>query len=219
MASSEGGFLQALRRTDLAPEDLGRILRDPRARRYHAVRLALARHPQTPRREAHTLVGTLFWRDLAQLSSDSRVHPELRRAADRDLLRRLPDMALAERVDLARTVGRGVLLALRFDPDPRVLSAALDNRFMTEPDVIQAALRREAGAAILQLIAGHPRWSLRIGVRSALLRNRSVPEALALSLLSRATAEDLIGLQEAPGVSALLRACAERVLAERTGGV
>ena len=214
---SEGQYLRALRQADLQPEVLEGILRDRGARKYHAVRSALAAHPRTPRREALNLVGTLFWRDLARISADSRVHPEVRRAADLNLLRRLPEMALAERVDLARIVGRGILVVLRIDPDPRVLASVLDNRFATEPDVVQAAARGEV--PVLEVIAGHPRWSLRSGVRSALLRNRRLPTALALAMLTGAAAEDLRGLCEAPGVPPLLRACAERVLARRGGRV
>ena len=139
--------------------------------------------------------------------------------ADLDLLRRLPEMALAERVDLAKTVGRGTLLVLRFDPDPRVVAAVLDNRFATEPDVVAAAARSAAGPRVLEVIAAHPRWSLRSAVRSALLRNPSLPLPLGLALVTRATREDLEGLRGAPGVPAILKACAERVLADRAGQV
>lgn len=216
---TEADYLRMLRQSSLAPEVLDEILSDRRARRFHAVRLALAGHARTPRREALSLVATLFWRDLAHLSADVRVHPEVRRAADRDLLRRLPEMALAERVDLALSVGRGTLLMLRFDPDPRVIAAVLDNRFTTEPDVVQAAARHQAQGAVLEVIASHPRWSLRPAVRSALLRNRRLSAPVALTLLTQATVEDLVGVRDSPGVSRLLRACAERVLAQRSGRV
>ncbi len=213
----EGHYLRALRQSDLSGEAFEAILQDRGARKYHAVRLALAGHPRTPRREALQLVTTLFWRDLAHLSADSRVHPEIRRAADQSLLRRLPEMALAERIDLAKVAGRGVLIALRLDPDPRVLSALLDSRFATEPDVVAATAR--AGARVLEVIADHPRWSLRTAVRSALLRNSNLPVARALSLLTRASSEDLRGLTDSPGVPQLLKACAQRVLAQRAGEV
>lgn len=212
----EGHFLKLLRRADLPPEALDELLGDRGARRYHAVRLALVAHPRTPRSAALSLVGTLFWRDLAALSANARVHPEVRRAADQDLLRRLPEMALAERIDLARTVGRGTLVVLRFDPDPRVVAALLDNRFATEPDVVQAAARPGARAAVLEVIAAHPRWSLRPSVRSALLRNAALPVSGALSLLTRASRQDLEGLCRNPRVPEILKACAERVLADRS---
>ena len=216
---NEGQYLKILRRARLSPETLEEILSDRGARRYHAVRLALAGHPRTPRRQALSLVLTLFWRDLARLSVDIRVHPEVRRAADRELLRRLPEMALAERVDLARSVGRGTLLALRFDPDAEVIAAALDNRFLTEPDLVQAAARRDVEVSALEVIAAHARWSLRPAIRSALLHNPKLPVTVALTLLSRASARDLADLRDSPGVPRLVKACAERVLARRAGRV
>jgi hypothetical protein len=216
---SEAGYLRALRRGDLPKETFEEILNDRVARRFHAVRRALAAHPRTPRREALSLVSSLYWRDLAHLSADVRIHPEIRRAADRDLVRRLPDLALAERIDLARTAGRGTLQAMRFDPDPRVVAALLDNRFATEPDVIYAAARPEAEPAVLDTIAAHRRWSLRPGVRGALLRNRSLPTGAALALLSGARDGELSELLENPNLTKILRACAERVLADRRGEV
>ena len=213
--SSEGAILKLLRRGDLSRESFDEILNDRSARRFHVVRRVLAGHPRTPRREALSLVSTLFWRDLAQLSADVRVHPEVRRAADRDLLRRLPEMALAERVDIARTAGRGLLIALRFDPEPRVVAALLDNRFTTEPDVVQAAANPDAEPAVLETVAGHPRWTLRPSVRSTLLRNRRLPTGAALSLVTPASSGELRQLLDHPGLSRILRVCVERVLAQR----
>lgn len=214
-ARAEGEVLKLLARPGVSEEEFEQIAADPSARRFHSVRLALAAHRRTPRSEALTLVTTLYWRGLARLSGDARVHPEIRRAADRDLCRRLTEMALAERVDLARTAGRGTLAALRADPDPRVLSATLDNRFTTEPDIVQMASRRDAAPAILEIIASHPRWGASSEVRGALLRNPALPLAVGLALLTRARARDLAGLRDSPGVPGLLKACAERVLARR----
>jgi hypothetical protein len=217
---SEGECLRQLRRRDLALETVQEILSDRAARKFHAVRRALAAHPRTPRGDALALVATLFWRDLAWLSADTAVHPAIRRAADLDLARRLPDMAVAERVDLARNVGRGALLFLRLDPDPRVLASVLENRFLIEADVIQAAsLEFGDRAPCLALIAEHPRWGLRATVRSTILRNPMLPVPLALSLLTRASLEDLRGVRDSPRSPSLVRACAERVLAERIAGV
>lgn len=216
---NEGECLKLLRRANLPEETLQEILGDRNARKFHAVRMALAAHPRTPRGDALSLVGTLFWRDLAHLSANARVHPAIRRAADLDLVRRLPEMAVAERVDLARNVGRGTLLYLRLDCDPRVLASVLENRFTIEADVVFAAARPEATPEILTLIAGHPRWSLRPAVRSAVLRHPDLPQPLALTLLTRANLEDLRGIRDSPRSSALLKACAERVLAERAARV
>jgi hypothetical protein len=213
---TEGECLKLLRRANLSSEALAEILGDRAVRKYHAVRMALAAHPKTPRTDALALVATLFWRDLAHLSADARVHPAIRRAADQDLLRRLSEMAVSERVDLARNVGRGTLLVLRLDPDPRVLASVLENRFTIESDVIQAAISPAAAPESLSLLAEHPRWGARPGVRSAILRNPNLPVSLGLALLTRASLDDLRGVRESPRSPALLKACAERVLAERS---
>ena len=213
--SSEGDFLKLLGRPDLPQDLLEEILQSRDARKLHTVRRALAAHPRTPRHAALSLVSTLYWRDLARISADSRVHPEVRRAADRDIARRLPEMALSERVDLARCAGRGTILSLRFDHDPRVLAAVLNNRFTTEPDVVQVAARRQTPPAALEAIAGHPQWGLRPALRSTLLRNPALPRAVALSLLSRASASDLEGIIQSPSISRLVKACAERYILER----
>jgi hypothetical protein len=215
---AERRYLQLLGRADLPAVELEEVLRNAEARRFHAVRLALAAHRGTPRGEALSLVETLFWRGLAHLSADARVHPEIRRAADVHLLRRLPEMALAERVDLARTVGRGVLLALRQDPEPRVLAALLDNRFATEPDVVQAAARAGAMPQALAVIAQHPRWSSRRAVRQALLGNPALPMSAAGALIAGATDRELANLVEHPGGSPVVRALAQRTLARRAEG-
>src|SRR5262245_13885090 len=212
---TEGECLKLLRRANLASETLQEILGDRSARKHHAVRMALAAHPKTPRTDALALVATLFWRDLAHLSANSRVHPAIRRAADQDLLRRVPEMAVSEKVDLARNVGRGTLLALRLDPDARVLASVLENRFTIEADVIQAAIQPAATAETLELVAEHPRWGLRPGVRSAVLRSPNLPVSLGLALLTRASLDDLRGVRDSPRSPTLLKACAERVLAER----
>jgi hypothetical protein len=211
----EGQFLRELRRPDLAAADVERILRNPEARRFHAVRLAIAGHRNTPRMQALSLVGTLYWRDLAHLSSDVRVHPEIRRSADVHLLRRLPELAVAERIDLARVAGRGALLMLRQDPDPRVVAAFLDNRFATEVDVVQAAALSRARPESLAGIAGHPRWSVRRSVREALLANPNLPEAAAEAILDHSTDRELDLLQSEPAAREGVRKIAQRVLARR----
>jgi hypothetical protein len=211
---SEAEHLRLLRRSDLPAAEVVRILGDREARRFHAVRLALAAHRNAPRAEAISLVGTLFWRGLAYLSSNALVHPEIRRAADRQLLRRLPELALSERVDLARSVGRGTLPALRRDSEPRVLAALLNNRFAIEADAVAlAAARRPESPAV---VADHPRWRLRPVVRETLLANPALSEDAAEGLLAGETDEELASLLLRSGSPPGLRAAAQRVLAQRT---
>ena len=214
---AEGQLLAQLRRADLTQSELDGILRDPEARRFHAVRLALASHRLTPRSEALSLVETLFSYDLAHLSADVRAHPDVRRAADRLLLRRASEMALAERMHLARTAGRGMLSALRHDPDPRVVAALLDNRFATEGDVL-GTIGPRAHPETIAAVARHPRWSVRRPVREAVLSHPRVTREVLESLLERAADEDLTVWSVSPGLTPAVRAATQRILARRRHG-
>ena len=214
----EGRILSLLRRPDLGAAELDAILRDPAARRLHAVRLALASPRMTPRGEALALVETLFAYDLARLSSDVSVHPDVRRAADRQLLRRASEMTVAERMQLARTAGRGVLAALREDREPRVVAAFLDNRFAAEGDVL-ASLHPRAHPEAVAAVARHPRWSFRRLVREALLAHPRLSPADLETLLERAEDEDLAGWGVALGLPPSIREAAQRILARRRGEV
>lgn len=213
----EGRILARLRRPDLGPAEIGEILRDPAARRFHAVRLALASHRLTPRGEALALVETLFAYDLARLSADMTAHPEVRRAADRQILGRASEMTVAERLQLARTAGRGVLAALRADREPRVVEAFLDNRFAAEGDVL-AALHPRAHPEAVAAVVRHPRWSVRRPVREALLAHPRLSPADLETLLEQAEDQDLAGWGVALGLPPSIREAAQRILARRRGG-
>lgn len=175
---------------ELTPEDVRSLLDDREARRHHSVRRALAAHPRTPRTEALSLVPTLYWRDLATISADARAHPQVRRSADLEILRRLPGLALSERVELARISGPGSIAALRKSGEPALVRALLRNRFTLESDVVFMALSgRDAEA--LEGIARDAVWGARIAVRAAVARNRFTGADLAFDLLAGIPLGDL----------------------------
>jgi len=64
--------------------------------------------------------------------------------------------------------------------ETRVVQIALDNPRLTEALVISSVLRPIAGAALVQAVARHPKWSPRREVRAALLRTEHLSLACAL---------------------------------------
>jgi hypothetical protein len=187
---SERDYLKRLSGGAVSAGAIAEHLRDPRARKYHAVRRALAAHARTPRAEALALIPTLFWRDLAWISSEARVPPQVRRAADREILRRLPGLALSEKTEIASLAGRGVVAALRTETEPALLHAILRNRFTTEADVVSIAVRSRDGA-LLEEIGADAAWGRRIGVRAALALNPATPLSQLRLLLPEIPLEDL----------------------------
>lgn len=175
---------------ELSSDDVRALLRDREARRLHVVRRALAAHPRTPRAEAMSLVPTLYWRDLAWISADARAHPQVRRAADQEILRRLPGLAISERVELARISGPGTVAALRRSGEPPLVRALLRNRFTVEADVVYMGISGRDPES-LEAVALDPVWGLRIAVRAAVARNRFTPAGLAAELLAAIPLADL----------------------------
>ncbi len=81
----------------------------PRLVSFYEVRRDLALHPQTSEPVALHLVPGLWWRDLIALGLDTRLRPRVRRLADQYLILRLPELALGEKINLARRAAAGVL--------------------------------------------------------------------------------------------------------------
>jgi len=190
MSSRERDSLGRGEGVELSTEEIRGLLRDHSARRLHGVRRALAAHPRAPRAEAMSLIPTLYWRDLAWISANARAHPEARRSADLEILRRLPGLAISERVELARISGPGTIARLRMSGEPRIVRALMRNRFAVESDVVYMAIAGRDPES-LEAIALDAVWGLRIGVRAAVARNRFTPPAVAGELLSTIPLADL----------------------------
>jgi hypothetical protein len=212
--STERELLRLLGGTDVSAERIRQLLGDRDARRLHVVRRVLAAHPRTPRTDALALVPTLYWRDLAWISSEARAHPAIRRAADQEILRRIPGLALSERCELAELSGRGVILALRRDLEPRVLRSLLRNRLTIESDAVYiASMSRDP--SLLEELPRTPVWGARVAVRAAVARNRYTPEEAAVALLPAIPLEDLRDICRESGRPVSLLFHARRVLSER----
>jgi hypothetical protein len=213
----ESDFLKRLEGGSVSPEEIREILADESARKYHAVRRALAAHPRTPRAEALALVATLFWRDLAWVSAEARTHPQVRRAAEQELLKRLPGMALAEKADLAGCAGRGVIAALRLEAEPRLVRGLLRNRYTVESDVVILAARASS-VDTLEMIVSDALWGVRSAVRTAVTRNRATPLAMSVGLVPSLPLEDLRDLAREFWRPDVLRECVADEMRRRLEG-
>jgi hypothetical protein len=215
--ATERELLRLLAGMDVSPERIRQLLGDRDARRLHVVRRILAAHPKTPRADALALVSTLYWRDLAWISSEARAHPAIRRAADQEILRRAPGLAVAERCAVAQLSGRGVIAALRRDADGAVLRALLRNRLTVESDVVFIAGMSRDPDLLVSLLSA-PVWGVRVAVRAAIARNPFTPEDEAARLfpsIPLADLREICGETRRP-VSFLFRA--RQALAERVEG-
>src|SRR5215468_5136598 len=177
---SEDAALSLLKRADLAPEVLEQLSKIGELLKYRKVKLALVKHPRTPRHVSLPLIRQLYTFDLMQVALTPAVPADVKRAADETLTHRLETLASGERLTLAHRGSGRIAEELLADADARVMQAALQNARLTESSIVRMLTRPDAHGAFVDAVAHHPQWSSRREVRVALLRNEKTPMARAV---------------------------------------
>jgi hypothetical protein len=183
--------------------------------------LVLARvvlNPRSPRGLSLRLVSTLYWRDLAEVSTHPTVPGAVRVRAEACLRDLIPDLRLGERITLGKIASPLVLTALLADAEPRVLEAALQNPRLREEDLVTALRRDSAALALTEVAAASPRWKEHYAVRLALVLQPRTPLPLALLQISSLLKGDLIRVARTPGLAPLVQAAALATVERLAGG-
>ena len=175
----EAAVLALLKRPETAAEVLEQLSRSAEAAKSPRVRRAIASHPRTPRHVSLPLLRHLFTFQLMDVALAPAVPGDVRVAAEETLINRLETLPSGERLSLARRASGRVAGVLLLDAETRIVEAALENSRLTEPAVTKALLQPGAPAILVEVVCGHPKWSLRREVRIALLRNANTPLAQA----------------------------------------
>jgi hypothetical protein len=163
------------------------------------VKRALAFHPRTPRLVSLRLLRDLYLMDLVQVAILPGVSAELKRNAEEQLLARLPQLPLGQKITLARRGPARVAGALLAEGHAQIISIVLDNPYMTEAQILRALSREKLPISVIPAIVQHRKWSITYNVRLALVRHPSTPLASVLSYLPELTVSDLRELA-APGI-------------------
>jgi hypothetical protein len=210
-ALSEDEVLAVLENRFVTPRLLSKIAQVPRLTGFHAVRVRLVAHRQTPQAHAVKLVHYLYWFDLLRLSIDVQVPAPVRRAIDTQMVLRVDKLTLGERISSARACSPALIKILLYDPDPKVFAALLINKRLREDDLLTLISSDRARVEQLQMIASDPRWSYRYPLRKALVLNPLTPRSAAASQLRFLTRLDLRRIHANPETSTYLRRCIERM--------
>jgi len=169
-------------------------------------------HPRAPRALSLRLVGSLFWRDLADVAAAPHVSAAVRVRAEATLKELLRDMRLGDRMTLAKVATPALLPLLLLDTDRKVTEAALINHRLREDDLLNALRQPEVPLALLDSVVSSTRWSEVYGVRLALVLQPRTPLPVALLQISSLVKRDLVRVAEAAGIRPLLQASAQALL-------
>ena len=211
--------LALLKRGDLLAAEIEQISKNAVVMQSRKVRLALAAHPHAPRRVALRVVRELYTFDLMKFALLPVIAADLKRTADELLVARVTSITLGERISLARRSSTIVAAALLLDKEKNVWQTALENPRLTESAIVKALQRSNASSAFVEAICRHSKWSVRLEIRMALLRNEHTPLARALEFARRlppAQLRDILHASRLPEkVKAYLR---KDIEARRTHG-
>ena len=198
-ALDEAQLCLLLNRKDLPAEILEEVAaRKPLLKNYR-VKRALAFHPRTPRLASLRLIRELYLMDLVQLTLLPGTSAELKRIAEEQLVGRLPQLPLGQKITLARRGTARVAGALLAEGHAQVLSIALDNPGLTEAQVLKALARERLPVGVVKAVAQHRKWSHTYNVRLALVRHPAATLSTILAYLPELTVSDLRELA-APGI-------------------
>jgi hypothetical protein len=184
-AQNEDLVLSQLNHRDLPSAVVEQLSQNTAIMKSRKVRLAIAAHPQAPRRIALRVIRELYTFELMQFALTPAAAADLRRLADELLVARVASITLGERISLARRSSEMVAAALLLDKATPVWQAALENPRLTERGVIQALQRSSATPTLVEAVSHHAKWSPRPEIRLALLRNPHTPLARALEFARR----------------------------------
>ena len=171
--------------------------------------------PRVSRALALRLVGSLFWRDLADVAASPRVAAAARVRAEALLLDHLSDLRLGDRITLAKIATPPVLAHLLDDPDPRVVEASLINGRLREEDLVGALGKDTVTRALIEGIAASSRWRDRYALRLAIVLQPRSPLAVALAQVTALLPRDLERVAADEALLPLVQLAARRVATGR----
>lgn len=188
-----------LARKDLPSELIEEIAQRKPLLKTYAVKKALVLHPHTPRLVSLRLLRDLYLMDLVQLTLAPGALAELKRNAEEQLIARLPQLPLGQKITLARRGPGRVAGALLAEGHAQLLSVVLDNSNLTEAHVLKALSRAKISHGVIEAVSKHAKWSHSYNVRLALVRQPATTLSTVLAYLPELTVSDLKELT-APGI-------------------
>jgi hypothetical protein len=198
-ALNDESLCLALQRKDLPGEFLEEVLSRRQFLKSYRVKKALAFHPHTPRTAGFRLLRELYLMDLVQFAISPGVLPDMKIKAEEQVIGKLPQLPLGQKITLARRAPARIAGALLAEGNRPVVQAALGNPNLTEAQVLRVLSRDKVPAVVVQSIARHEKWSHIYNVRIALIRQPATTLTTVLAFLPELTVSDLDQLV-APGI-------------------
>lgn len=211
---NEQHLLSLLKRRNLPEQLIAAIHRAAPAAGSRRLWIALAGHPNAPRPLFASLLPQLFLFELVTVLRLPGLSPDQKLAAERAVLKRLPETELGSKITLARRGSPALLEALLKEGEPRLVAAILGNPALKEVSLLSFLSSAAASPETISAVARDPRWGGRPSLRSALLGNRRTPLIWYILFLPTLSPGDLQRLAGSRSLSAEQLAAVHQQLAK-----
>ena len=187
----ESDLLRLLERRGLPRGAIQQIPAHPTGARSYSLKLALARHPKTPRLTSLPLLKFLYLFDLVRVFQTPGVPTDVKMAAEEGILKKVEAIPRGEKITLARRASGRIAAQLLTCEDKELIRAALENPYLSEADLLRVLARENLPRVVVETIAVDIKWSYRYGLRQALIRNPLTPLGRVLEFLPDIAVNDL----------------------------
>jgi hypothetical protein len=172
----EEHLLALLKRRDLGDQILKTIQRRRMAGASRRLKIALAGHPNNSAAVLSALLPQLFLFELVTVMQLPHAGADQKLAAERAILKRLPETELGSKIALARRGSSAILAALLKGGEPCLAEIVLANPKLEEAAVHAFLNSPAATAETISAVARHERWGSRPNLRLAILKNAKTPK-------------------------------------------
>jgi hypothetical protein len=187
----ESDLLRLLDRRDLPREAIQQIAAHKSVARSYPLKLAVVRHPKTPRLISLPFLKFLYLFDLVRVCQTPGVPADIKLVAEETILKKVESLPRGERITLARRSSGRVAAALLVTEDLELIRAVLENPYITEANLLRTLALENLPRAVFESIAADGKWSYRYYLRLALIRNPQTPLARVLEFLPDIAVNDL----------------------------
>ena len=215
---SEEHLLALLKRRSLPEQLIRTVHRGALVAGSRRLKIALAAHPNTPGAVLASLLPQLFLFELVTVMQLPGTSPDQKLAAERAILKRLPETELGNKITLARRGSPALLEALLREGEPRLVSCVLANQALKEAGVLSFLNSPAATAETISEVGRHARWGARPNLRFAMLRNRKTPAVWFTLFLPTLGNSELKNLTGSKGLAADQLAAVQQELEKRGCG-
>lgn len=139
-------------------------------------------------------------------------------SVEKNLLLRLQEMTVAERIKLALRGNREVRMLLIRDANRMIRRFVLQNPRIGDEEIIAVAKNRSADDELLRIIADSREWTKNYQVRLSLVTNPKTPLVASLKFLAGLQERDVRALAKSKNVSATVANAAKRIVIQKTPG-